>query len=125
MNQPVRPYPLRQLNEPALYVVGDKTGQKIYPPGMQQPPVGSGSMGIGMGGMGSGMGIGMGMNLGHQQALLAQQNSAMEQLERRRERERETARARPAPPVSSFRLFLMKPYSLPSLFPLEASPRGR
>jgi hypothetical protein len=31
--QPVRPYPLRPVSEPAVYVMGDKLGQKVYPPG--------------------------------------------------------------------------------------------
>ncbi|KIM74153.1 hypothetical protein PILCRDRAFT_828437 [Piloderma croceum F 1598] len=109
--QPVRPYPLRQVNEPALYVMGDKMGQKVYPGGH---PLGAGGgmggggggMGGGMGGMGSGMGsgmggMGMGMNTGPggmnpgamggvgpasglgMQNMLAQQNREMEALERR------------------------------------------
>ncbi|KAF8073561.1 hypothetical protein FPV67DRAFT_752959 [Lyophyllum atratum] len=78
MTQPVRNYPLRIVNEPAVYVSGDKMGQKVYPPGtapvqssappMQQP--------------------GMPMNFSQQQAMVAQQNSSMEMLERRREQER-------------------------------------
>jgi hypothetical protein len=31
LNQPVRVYPLREVNEPAVYVVGDRAGQKVYP----------------------------------------------------------------------------------------------
>lgn len=31
MNQPVRNYPLREINEPSVYVVGDRAGQKVYP----------------------------------------------------------------------------------------------
>ena len=38
--------------------------------------------------------IGLGMNLNQQQAMISQQNNAMESLERRRERERERERAR-------------------------------
>ncbi|GLB38590.1 putative fungal domain of unknown function (DUF1750) [Lyophyllum shimeji] len=78
MNQPVRNYPLRIVNEPAVYVAGEKMGTKVYPPGgapmpsaappMQQP--------------------GMAMNFSQQQAMVAQQNSSMEMLERRREQER-------------------------------------
>ncbi|KAF8237206.1 hypothetical protein L208DRAFT_1356612 [Tricholoma matsutake] len=81
LNQPVRTYPLRVVNEPSVYISGDKMGQKVYPPGtgamhgiapsvppMQQP--------------------GMPMNFSQQQAMVAQQNSNMEMLERRRELER-------------------------------------
>jgi len=81
LNQPVRIYPLRVVNEPSVYISGDKMGQKVYPPGsgvihgvppavppMQQP--------------------GMPMNFSQQQAMVAQQNSNMEMLERRREQER-------------------------------------
>ena len=95
MNQPVRNYPLRQPNEPALYVMGEKAGQKVFPPGMA--PSHSQGMAPGMpGGMPMPMqgainmpGMPMPMN---QQAMLAQQNSSMEMLERRRERDREAAR---------------------------------
>lgn len=31
LNQPVRLYPLREVNEPAVYVVGERAGQKFYP----------------------------------------------------------------------------------------------
>ena len=95
------------MNEPALYVMGDKMGQKVYPGGH---PLGAGGgmggggggMGGGMGGMGGGMGgMGMGMNTGPggmnpaamggvgpasglgMQNMLAQQNREMEALERR------------------------------------------
>jgi hypothetical protein len=27
----VRAYPLREINEPAVYVVGERAGQKVYP----------------------------------------------------------------------------------------------
>ncbi|KAF5314563.1 hypothetical protein D9611_007036 [Ephemerocybe angulata] len=42
-NLPVRVYPLRTVNEPPTIVIGDKAGQKFYPPGtpgpgMQPPP---------------------------------------------------------------------------------------
>ncbi|KZP09124.1 hypothetical protein FIBSPDRAFT_1052009 [Athelia psychrophila] len=78
--QPIRSYPLRQVSEPPLYVIGDKVGQKAYPAGApahgQQPQMGAGPGG-GMGGMGGGVGqIGM-------QNMLAQQNREMEALERR------------------------------------------
>ncbi|KAF9520847.1 hypothetical protein BS47DRAFT_1335516 [Hydnum rufescens UP504] len=31
INQPVRAYPLREVNEPSIYVTGEKMGTKIYP----------------------------------------------------------------------------------------------
>ncbi|KAF8890034.1 hypothetical protein CPB84DRAFT_1963963, partial [Gymnopilus junonius] len=33
MHQPTRAYPLRPINEPSVYVSGDKLGQKAFPPG--------------------------------------------------------------------------------------------
>ncbi|KAJ7493312.1 hypothetical protein B0H11DRAFT_2005846 [Mycena galericulata] len=76
MNQPVRSYPLRIVNEAAVFVMGEKVGQKVYPPNAGPPPGG------GMGGMP------MGMNFGpQQQAMVAQQNSNMGMLDRRREQE--------------------------------------
>lgn len=30
MNQPTRQYPLRELNEPAVYVAGDMQGQRVF-----------------------------------------------------------------------------------------------
>ncbi|THU94724.1 hypothetical protein K435DRAFT_756426 [Dendrothele bispora CBS 962.96] len=86
MNQPVRMYPLRQFMEPSVYVMGERTGQKVFPNGPPQP-----------GGAPSGMGMmpGMPMGLAQQQAMLAQQNSNMEMLEqRRRENERQAQQAR-------------------------------
>lgn len=62
-SQPIRAYPLRQINEPGYYVTGEKAGQKAIP-GNQR-----------MGGMGGG-GIGP-------HNMLAQQNREMEALERR------------------------------------------
>jgi len=102
MNSPVRQYPLRQITEPSVYVMGEKAGQKVYPPSAGPPPP-QGPMGMNPQAMGMnqpGMGMpqqgmnpqamgmspqGMGMA---PQAMLAQQNSNMESLERRRERER-------------------------------------
>ncbi|TFK40731.1 hypothetical protein BDQ12DRAFT_627394 [Crucibulum laeve] len=81
MNQPVRNYPLRALNEPPMFVIGEKAGQKVYngPPPMHGGPSGGPPMPPSMGPMG----------LSQQQAMLAQQNNNMEILEqRRRERER-------------------------------------
>ncbi|KAF9235672.1 hypothetical protein BU15DRAFT_51129 [Melanogaster broomeanus] len=110
LNSPIRQYPLRPITEPAVYVMGDKAGQKVYPPGAGPPPP-QGPMAMnpqmmamnqqGMNPQTMGMGPqAMGMN---PQAMLAQQNSNMEALERRRERERARERSgsmggRPAPP---------------------------
>ncbi|KAF8133331.1 hypothetical protein EV363DRAFT_1430654 [Boletus edulis] len=124
LNSPVRQYPLRQLTEPAVYVMGDKAGHKVFPPSAGPPPpqgpmgMNPQAMGMNQPGMGmnqSGMGMppqgmnpqAMGMNpqgIGMSpQAMLAQQNSNMESLERRRERSYARERsasmgARPGPP---------------------------
>lgn len=102
LNSPVRQYPLRQITEPPVYVMGDKAGQKAFPPSAGPPPS-QGPIGMNPQAMGMnqpGMGIApqgmnpqaMGMNPQgismNPQAMLAQQNSNMESLERRRERER-------------------------------------
>lgn len=71
LNTPVRQYPLRQITEPPIYVMGDKMGHKAFP---QQAP------GPHQGGMPP---VGM-----SPQAMIAQQNNNVEALERRRERER-------------------------------------
>ena len=92
MNQPVRAYPLRTVNEPGVFVAGEKSGQKSYPPGMQM----HGSSGPST--MPTAP-IGMAMNFNQQQAMLAQQNSNMEALERRRERERAAMAQRSDPAV--------------------------
>ena len=76
--QPVRQYPLRQHNEPAVFVLGERQGQRVPPSG----PVG---------GMPPNVGVGMGVGVGGRQdaqAMLAQQNREMEALERRSQRER-------------------------------------
>ncbi|CCM00989.1 uncharacterized protein FIBRA_03037 [Fibroporia radiculosa] len=78
LNQPIRAYPLREINEPAVFVMGDKLGQKVYPRGAaadRQPPPA----------LGVPFTPGMPAN---PQALLAQQNSNMEALERRNQRDR-------------------------------------
>ncbi|KAG6808775.1 hypothetical protein H0H92_002955 [Tricholoma furcatifolium] len=87
MNHPVRNYPLRVVTEPAVYVAGEKMGQKVFPPGtnpMQSsaPPLAP---------------PGMPMNFAQQQAMIAQQNSNMELLEQRR-REQERARVQAGMP---------------------------
>ncbi|KAI0251100.1 hypothetical protein BJV78DRAFT_508245 [Lactifluus subvellereus] len=72
--QPVRQYPLRPHNEQAVYVLGERQGQRVPPPG----PVGAmpPNVGVGVGGRPDA------------QAMLAQQNREMEALERRSQRER-------------------------------------
>ncbi|KAK1235468.1 hypothetical protein PQX77_001305 [Marasmius sp. AFHP31] len=86
MNQPVRPYPLRHINEPSLFIAGEKMGQKVYPPGAV-PPQGGGRGGPGGPGPGPGMpgAPGMPMNMHQQQAMLAQQNNRMDMMEARRD----------------------------------------
>lgn len=76
LNQPVRSYPVRPYNEPAVFVLGDRHGQKVYPGGA--PPD-----------RGASIPPGMAMPFGNPQAMLAQQNSNMEALERRGGRERD------------------------------------
>ncbi|KAF9254608.1 hypothetical protein L218DRAFT_1082253 [Marasmius fiardii PR-910] len=100
MNQPVRAYPLRQVNEPALFIAGEKMGQKVYPPGVappSHPTAHQGGAGPGHGtGIGGGMPPhGMQMGLAQQQAMIAQQNNRMEMMEARRERARSGSTARP------------------------------
>ncbi|RDX48809.1 hypothetical protein OH76DRAFT_1404360 [Lentinus brumalis] len=80
MNQPVRNYPLRPVNEPAIFVMGPRQGQKVFP-GQEGAPM---PHGPGRPGMSYGV---PGMPIpGNPQAMLAQQNSNMEALERRRQR---------------------------------------
>ncbi|KAF8657316.1 hypothetical protein AX16_002238 [Volvariella volvacea WC 439] len=76
MNQPVRMYPLRPVSEPAVFVMGEKVGQKVYPGGGPVAASASGAM--------PPPGMGMPMNIHQQQAMVAQQNANMEALERRR-----------------------------------------
>ncbi|KAI5989949.1 hypothetical protein EDD15DRAFT_2282944 [Pisolithus albus] len=112
LSSPVRQYPLRQITEPSVYIMGEKMGQKVYPSGSAPPPPPQAPMGMPPHPMGVNQqsmnppvinvnSPGMAMN---PQAMLAQQNSAMEALERRRERERPRERGssmsggRPGPP---------------------------
>ncbi|KZT69605.1 hypothetical protein DAEQUDRAFT_726590 [Daedalea quercina L-15889] len=88
LNQPVRNYPLRPINEPALFVVGEKMGQKVYPNQHQAPAERSGPPGMGMGFGG----------IGNPQAMLAQQNNNLEALERRSQRDRSASMNARAPP---------------------------
>ncbi|KAH9932751.1 uncharacterized protein BXZ73DRAFT_46662 [Epithele typhae] len=98
LNSPARNYPLRPVNEPAIFVLGERQGQKVYPNGVAPPLAASADRGIvqfnmppnvgagaGMGGMG---GMGAGPLPGNPAAMLAHQNSNMEVLERRAQRER-------------------------------------
>ncbi|KII91012.1 hypothetical protein PLICRDRAFT_28867 [Plicaturopsis crispa FD-325 SS-3] len=69
LNQPVRQYPLRHVSEPLVFVAGERQGQKVPPSGQPPqphhpvPPFNA-------------------------QAMLAQQNSNMEALERRAREQR-------------------------------------
>jgi len=85
-NQPARAYPLPMINQPPVFVLGEKVGQKVFPPGtgMHAGPT-------------TGQPIPPGMMPYNAQAMVAQQNANMEMLERRRERERarEAAANRP------------------------------
>lgn len=92
MNQPARHYPLRMVNEPSVYVSGEKMGQKVFPPG-GGPPMPSSAPPIQQ--------PGMPMNFTQQQAMVAQQNNSMEMLERRREQERARTRAQTTNTVRS------------------------
>lgn len=82
MGQPVRSYPLRIINEPAMYVLGEKAGQKVpYPPqrASHASHPAAHPQGAPMGGM------------QHPQAMIAAQNREMDSLERRQARERGAA----------------------------------
>ena len=79
LNQPVRPYPLRPINEPAVFVLGERQGQKVFPPG--GPP--------GPGMQERGQSIPPNIGFGNPQAMLAQQNNQMEAMERRSRQERD------------------------------------
>lgn len=117
MNQPVRSYPLRTVNEPSVYVTGEKAGSKVYPPGGPQMlggPGGSASM--------PPTTIGLGMNLNQQQAMISQQNNAMDSLERRRvDRDRERTRTVSTAGVSA----LFKPISQQTADSVIAPPTAR
>ncbi|KAI5116751.1 hypothetical protein M0805_001609 [Coniferiporia weirii] len=91
-SQPVRSYPLRPVNEPAMFVLGEKMGQKVFVPqqhAAHPPHPAQTAHGVvppaGMPGM-----VGMGGGMQHQAAMLAQQSREME-LERRQTRERAAA----------------------------------
>jgi hypothetical protein len=120
MNQPVRSYPLRTVNEPSVYVTGEKAGAKVYPPGgpqMHGGPGGSSSM--------PPTTIGLSMNLNQQQAMISQQNNAMESLERRRERERERERVRDRTGSTAGVRTLSKPIGQQTADSVIAAPTAR
>ena len=85
--QPVRSYPLRPINEPAMYVLGEKTGQKVVLPQQRAMHGAHPAQAMGSAGAMPGM-VGMGGGMQHQAAMLAQQNREMEALERRQVRDR-------------------------------------
>lgn len=88
LNQPVRNYPLRPINEPAVFVVGDNIGHKVPLPIQHQGPADRQGMNTGF--------------MGNPQAMLAQQNSNLEALERRNPRERGTGLTAVRPPLIFF-----------------------
>ncbi|KAF9067738.1 hypothetical protein BDP27DRAFT_1295935 [Rhodocollybia butyracea] len=96
--QPVRMYPLRQVNEAAMFVTGEKIGQKVFPQGMQQqqgmPPQGMSPQGMQQ----QQQQPGMPFNQHQAQAMLAHQNSNMDMLEARR-REAAARAGLPPPPA--------------------------
>ncbi|KDQ49899.1 hypothetical protein JAAARDRAFT_165252 [Jaapia argillacea MUCL 33604] len=87
LNQPVRAYPLRPINEPPVYVLGEKTGQQVFA-NASQPQVTPQKPGGSMGGYGGAGPSGIGIPGANPQAMLAQQNANMEALDRRAQRER-------------------------------------
>lgn len=88
---PVRSYPLRPVNEPDVFVIGPRSGEKV-PRGSHAP---NGAMRGPPPGMQGGPVMGMGGNMSQQAAMLAQQNNNMEMLDRRRARERDMRAAAP------------------------------
>ncbi|KAI0793053.1 hypothetical protein BC629DRAFT_1592965 [Irpex lacteus] len=88
LNQPIRSYPLRPMNEPAVYVIGPRQGQKVHQNGAAPGPMPGPDRGMPP------------IGFGDPQAMLAQRNNAMEALERRNRAERERSGSmagRPAP----------------------------
>lgn len=73
----MRAYPLRAVNEPHMYVLGEKAGQKVYASQQQSHTTG---MPTALGTVPTAM--------QHQAALLAAQSREMEALERRQARDR-------------------------------------
>ncbi|GJE92567.1 hypothetical protein PsYK624_087220 [Phanerochaete sordida] len=100
LNQAIRSYPLRPINEPPMYVAGERSGQKAFQPGGPGPmPDRGGSMPPGA----------MGMPFGNPQVMLQQQNANMEALERRSQRDRDrsgsvTGRQAQHPPQQQTRI---------------------
>ena len=86
LNQPPRNYPLRPVNEPAIYVMGERQGQKVFPGAAGAGPIPMTPAGERPGMNYPGMpAMGIPRN---PQGMLAHQNSQMEALERRAQRER-------------------------------------
>lgn len=84
LNHPTRAYPLRAPNEPPVYVIGEKAGQKVFPGGPGGP---SGPHLERQVSIPPGMAMNLHMNMGgNPAALLAQQNSTLEAMERRNAR---------------------------------------
>lgn len=76
ISQPGRTYPLRPINEPGTFVLGDRAGQKVYADGSRPPASNPAAMNPNMNAMA------MPMN---QQAMLAQQNREMTAYDRRQQ----------------------------------------
>ncbi|KAF4577065.1 hypothetical protein EYR36_005052 [Pleurotus pulmonarius] len=89
LTQPIRHYPLRPVNEPAIYVAGDRMGQKVFPHGAMPnapPNVPNPHAMGGMNNMGGGA-PNIPMSFNRQAQMLAQQSGALEALERRSQRD--------------------------------------
>jgi hypothetical protein len=67
------------INQPSVFVLGEKAGQKVFPPGATAPM---------HGGQPGGQPMPSNMMPFSPQTMVAQQNANMEMLERRRERDR-------------------------------------
>lgn len=104
IDMPTRNYPLRNLNEPPVYVMGERQGQKVLPnpAGMSGqvpiPPPGNRALNYGMPGMGM---------PANPQAMLAQQNSNMDVLARRAQRDRGASMSQVSITVAAVRFGLL------------------
>jgi len=81
MNRPLRKYPLVPLNEPPMFVIGDRAGQRLPPSGPRAPMPGQQGLG---GHPAAGMGT-IGMHPGQQAAMLAAQSRNMDAAHQRQQ----------------------------------------
>jgi len=81
MNRPLRKYPLQPLNEPPMFVIGDRAGQRMPPGGNRAPMPGQPGLGAHPA---AGMGA-MGMHAGQQAAMLAAQSRSMDAAHQRQQ----------------------------------------